>query len=59
MAIISSLAVAADIKCRELAALHVEGVKLTRDFYLITHRHRSQAPICKAFLKFVASRERS
>ena len=55
VAIVSRLAVASDIKCRELAVVRVAGLKLTRDFYLITHRHRSHSPICKAFLKFIGS----
>ena len=59
MAIISKLAVESEIKCRELAVLHVEGLKLTRDFYIITHRQRSHSPICKAFLKFVSARDPS
>jgi DNA-binding transcriptional LysR family regulator len=54
IAIISKLAVASDIKCGELHAVPVAGLKLTRSFYLITHRHRSRSPICNAFLKFVS-----
>jgi DNA-binding transcriptional LysR family regulator len=57
VAIVSKLAVEGDIMCRELAVVHVTGLKLTRDFYLITHRHRSHSPICKAFLTFVATRD--
>ena len=53
IAIISKLAVQSDIKHRELAVVRVAGLKLTRDFYLVTHRHRSRSPICKAFLKFL------
>ena len=55
IAIISKLAVASDIKHRELNAIPVAGLKLTREFYLITHRHRSLSPICNAFLKFVSA----
>ncbi len=55
VAIISKLAVEGTIKCRELAVVRVAGLKLTRDFYLVTHRHRSRSPICKAFLKFLGS----
>lgn len=55
VAIVSKLAVAGDIMCRELAVVHVTGLKLTRDFYLITHRHRSRSPICKAFLTFIGA----
>ncbi len=55
VAIISRLAVKSDIKCRELAVVEVTGLKLTRDFYLITHRHRSRSPVCKAFLTFLGA----
>jgi DNA-binding transcriptional LysR family regulator len=55
VAIVSKLAVESDIKCRELAVVHVTGLKLIRDFYLITHRHRSHSPICKAFLTFIVA----
>ena len=55
VAIISRLAVKSDIKCRELVVVEVTGLKLTRDFYLITHRHRSHSPVCKAFLKFLGA----
>ena len=53
IAIISQLAVASDINCRELHAIPVAGLKLARPFYLITHRHRSRSPICNAFLTFI------
>ncbi len=55
IAIISRLAVASDIKHRELNAIPVAGLKLTREFYLITHRHRSRSPICNAFLTFIGA----
>ena len=58
IAIISRLAVASDIKCRELNAIPVSGLKLTRAFYLITHRHRSHSPICNAFLAFIGASTR-
>ncbi|MDE2060046.1 MAG: LysR family transcriptional regulator [candidate division NC10 bacterium] len=54
IAIISKLAVASDINCRELHAIPITGLKLIRPFYLITHRHRSRSPICNAFLTFVS-----
>lgn len=55
VAIVSRLAVSSDITCRELAVVEVAGLKLTRDFYLITHRHRSRSPICNAFLTFLGT----
>lgn len=59
IAIISNLAVASDIKGGELHAIPVAGLKLTRPFYLITHRHRSRSPICSAFLAFIDASPRS
>ncbi len=53
IAIISKLAVASDINCGELHTIPIAGLKLTRPFYLITHRHRSRSPICNAFLAFI------
>lgn len=58
IAIISRLAVASDINCRELYAIPVAGLTLTRSFYLITHRHRSRSPICSAFLTFIGAATR-
>jgi DNA-binding transcriptional LysR family regulator len=55
IAIISKLAIASDIKCGELHTVSVAGLKLTRPFYLITHRHRSRSPICNAFLTFLGT----
>jgi DNA-binding transcriptional LysR family regulator len=55
IAIISKLAVASDLNFRELYAIPVAGLKLTRPFYLITHRHRSRSPICNAFLTFLGA----
>lgn len=59
IAIISRLAVASDINCRELHAIPIAGLKLIRPFYLITHRHRSRSPICNAFLTFIGASTRS
>ncbi|MBZ0168452.1 LysR family transcriptional regulator [Candidatus Methylomirabilis lanthanidiphila] len=59
IAIISRLAVASDINCRELHAVPIAGLKLIRPFYLITHRHRSRSPICNAFLTFIGASTRS
>ena len=55
IALISRLAVASDIRHHELNAIPVAGLKLTREFYLITHRHRSRSPICNAFLTFIGA----
>ncbi|MDE2485599.1 MAG: LysR family transcriptional regulator, partial [candidate division NC10 bacterium] len=55
IAIISKLAVASDITCGTLHTIPIAGLKLTRPFYLITHRHRSRSPICNAFLTFIGA----
>lgn len=58
IAIISKLAVASDINCGELHGIPIADLKLTRPFYLITHRHRSRSPICNAFLTFIGTTSR-
>jgi DNA-binding transcriptional LysR family regulator len=51
--IISRRAVAEDVRLGTLAVAGIAGLRMTRDFYLVTHRHRSKSPVCRAFLEFV------
>jgi DNA-binding transcriptional LysR family regulator len=50
---ISRRAIEEDLKHGALATVPVEGLKLTRDFYMVTHRHRSRSPAGEAFRKFL------
>jgi DNA-binding transcriptional LysR family regulator len=53
VAVISSRAVADEIRCGQLVALRVQGIRFRRNFSLITHRSRSRSPLAEAFLVFL------
>ena len=53
ISILSTLAVAEEIKVGTLKALTVDGLKLTRSFFLTWHRGRSLSPLSKAFIEFL------
>lgn len=52
-AIISSVAVEDEIKKQTMKVLSVQGLHLTRPFYIITHRVRANSPLCQAFLEYL------
>ena len=52
ISILSTIAVAEELKTGRLYALSVEGLDLTRYFYLTLAKKRSQSPICQKFIKF-------
>ena len=52
ISILSTVAVEAELKTRRLSALSVEGLDLTRFFYLTLSSRRSRSPICDKFLAF-------
>lgn len=51
VSILSTLAVDNDLATGHLCALAVDGVDLTRSFYLTRHRQRSLSPLCEAFIR--------
>jgi len=51
--ILSTIAVAEELKAGTLKALTIEELNLKRSFYLITHKQRSSSPLCKAFITFL------
>ncbi len=53
IAVISRRAIQDDVHCKTIAALRVHGIKLSRVFYLVTHKSRSRSPLAAAFLKFL------
>jgi len=53
VAVISRRAVHDDIQCGVVAALRFHGMRLVRDFFLVTHRTRSRSPLGTAFATFV------
>lgn len=52
ISILSTIAVAQELKTGRLHALSVEGLDLTRHFYLTLAKKRSQSPICQKFIEF-------
>lgn len=54
-AFISRLAVREPLASGRLREISVDGLKITRDIYIITHRMKSDTPLVKTFLKFIAS----
>jgi DNA-binding transcriptional LysR family regulator len=53
IAVISRRAIEDDIRCKTVTALRIHGVKLLRDFFLVTHRNQSRSPLGNAFLSFL------
>lgn len=53
IAVISRRAIEDDLRCKTVTALRIHGVKLLRDFFLVTHRSRSRSPLGNAFLSFL------
>jgi DNA-binding transcriptional LysR family regulator len=48
--VISRRAIEDDVRCKILVALRLQGLRLVRDFFLVTHKSRSRSPLGKAFL---------
>ncbi len=59
ISIISRRAVEDDIRHKAVAALRIHGVRLVRDFFLVTHKSRSRSPLGQAFLSFLRQSSRS
>ena len=53
VSILSECAVSDDLARGGLKKISIEGVSFRRVFYLIVHRHRTQSPLCQAFIKFL------
>jgi len=53
ISVISRRAIEDDIRHKTVAALRIRGIRLVRDFFLVTHKSRSRSPLAKAFLSFL------
>lgn len=53
VSILSTKAVEDDLKNGSLLALTIEGVDLSRYFYLTVHKSRALSPLCQSFADFV------
>ena len=55
ISLISKRAVEDECKARLLHCVNVKDLRVSRSFYLVTHRDRSRSPLALAFLEFVES----
>jgi DNA-binding transcriptional LysR family regulator len=53
VSILSRRAIADDLQFERLCHIPVQGLSLTRHFYLVTHNKRSRSPIGEAFVEFL------
>lgn len=53
ISILSTIAVAEELKAGTLKALAIKDLNLKRSFYLIRHKQRSISPLCRAFNNFL------
>lgn len=53
ISVISRRAIQEDLERGTLATVPLQGAKLTRDFYVVYHKHRSKSPLCEAFMTFL------
>lgn len=53
ISIISSLAIAEELKAGSIKALRINGVIMTRTFYMIRDKRRSASPLCQALFDFL------
>ncbi len=53
VSILSPIAIEDALRAKSLVALDVEGIDLTRHFYITHHRHRTLSPQARTFLKYL------
>jgi DNA-binding transcriptional LysR family regulator len=53
VSILSRRAIADELQFNRLCQIPVQGLSLTRHFYLVTHNKRSRSPIGEAFVEFL------
>lgn len=53
ISVISFRAIQDDLERGILNTIPLEGLRLTRDFYLVYHKNRSRSPLCETFAAFV------
>lgn len=53
VSILSRTSIHREIRSGLLKAVAIQGLKMERDFYQISHRHRTLSPVCQVFIQFV------
>jgi DNA-binding transcriptional LysR family regulator len=59
VSILSECAVGDELAAESLKKIGIKGMSFHRAFYLIVHKHRTQSPLCHAFIKFLKGKHRS
>ena len=54
LAFTSKLSVANDLQQRTLKTIQLKGIRMARNFHIITHRLRHHSRICTAFIEFLS-----
>ena len=57
VSILSECAVAEDLTTGSLNKVKIKGLSFKRAFYLTFHRHRTQSPLCRTFIRFLHRQE--
>ncbi|MGD8758493.1 MAG: selenium metabolism-associated LysR family transcriptional regulator [Deltaproteobacteria bacterium] len=58
VSILSERAVDDELTAGSLKKIGIKGMSFQRAFYLIAHKHRTQSPLCHAFVKFLKEKRR-
>jgi DNA-binding transcriptional LysR family regulator len=58
VSILSECAVVDELTSGILRKVGIEGVSFHRAFYLITHKHRTQSPLCRTFVQFLRQKRK-
>jgi DNA-binding transcriptional LysR family regulator len=53
VSILSECAVTSELSEKTLSKVAIKGVSFQRAFFLIFHKHRTQSPLCRHFVKFL------
>jgi DNA-binding transcriptional LysR family regulator len=53
MSVISVRAIQEDLEWGTIWTVPLEGMRLTRDFYIVYHKNRSRSPLCETFSSFL------
>ncbi len=59
VSILSTVAVEDDLKAGSLIAIDINGLDLTRNFYLIRRKDRAVLPLCRVFIDFLKQYDNS
>jgi DNA-binding transcriptional LysR family regulator len=58
VSILSECAVVDELTSGILRKVGIEGLSFHRAFYLITHKHRTQSPLCRTFVQFLRQKRK-